>query len=99
MAKLGNPTLFCHDLVIDDDGRIADYRLRLKDHKRKAVEAFKALNFETFATGDSYNDLTMIDTADNKCLFRPPQRLIDERPDLSVATDHTGLRSVISTLL
>ena len=99
MAKLGNPTLFCHDLVIDDDGRIADYRLRLKDHKRKAVEAFKALNFETFAAGDSYNDLTMIDTADNKCLFRPPRRLIDERPDLSVATDHTGLRSVISTLL
>ena len=48
MAKLGNPTLFCHDLVIDDDGRIADYRLRLKDHKRKAVEAFKALNFDTF---------------------------------------------------
>ena len=99
MAKLGNPTLFCHDLVIDDDGRIADYRLRLTDHKRKAVEAFKALNFETFAAGDSYNDLSMIDTADNKCLFRPPQRLIDERPDLSVATDHGGLRSVISTIL
>lgn len=99
MAKLGNPTLFCHDLVIDDDGRIADYQLRLKDHKRKAVEAFKALNFDTFAAGDSYNDLTMIDSADNKCLFRPPQRLVDERPDLMVATDHAGLRSVISSIL
>lgn len=99
MAKLGNPTLFCHDLVIDEAGRIADYRLRLKDHKRKAVEAFKALNFDTFAAGDSYNDLSMIDAADNKCLFRPPQRLVDERPDLAVANDHTELQSIISNIL
>ncbi|MFP4069937.1 MAG: bifunctional phosphoserine phosphatase/homoserine phosphotransferase ThrH [Opitutales bacterium] len=99
MAKLGHPTLFCHDLVIDDDGRIADYRLRLKDHKRRAVEAFSALNFDTFAAGDSYNDLSMIDTADDKCLFRPPQRLIDERPDLAVAEDHTELRELINKVL
>ena len=99
MAKLGHPTLFCHDLVIDGDGRIADYRLRLKDHKRRAVEAFKALNFETFAGGDSYNDLSMIDTADNKCLFCPPQRLIDERPDLAVANDHAELRAHIQKIL
>lgn len=99
MAKLGHPTLFCHDLVIDESGRIADYRLRLKDHKRKAVEAFKALNFETFAAGDSYNDLTMIDSAENKCLFRPPQRLIDERPDLAVAKDHSELQAIIEKVL
>ncbi|WP_269524366.1 bifunctional phosphoserine phosphatase/homoserine phosphotransferase ThrH [Coraliomargarita parva] len=99
MAKLGNPTLFCHDLVIDESGRIADYQLRLKDHKRKAVEAFKALNFATFAAGDSYNDLSMIDTADNKALFCPPQRLIDERPDLKVATTHGELREIISSIL
>lgn len=99
MAKLGHPTLFCHDLVIDDDGRIADYRLRLKDHKRRAVEAFSALNFDTFAAGDSYNDLSMIDTADDKCLFRPPQRLIDERPDLALAEDHTELRELINKVL
>ena len=48
MAKLGHPTLFCHDLVIDESGRIADYTLRLKDHKRKAVEAFKALKFDRY---------------------------------------------------
>ena len=99
MAKLGNPTLFCHDLAIDDIGRIVDYRLRLKDHKRKAVEAFKALNFDAFAAGDSYNDLSMIDAADDKCLFCPPRRLIDERPDLSVATDHAELRANIEKTL
>ena len=95
MAKLGYPTLFCHDLVIDDDGRIADYRLRLPDHKRKAVAAFKELNFSTFAAGDSYNDLTMIDEADNRSLFRPPERLIAERPELPVARDHAELQAII----
>lgn len=99
MAKLGHPTLFCHDLLIDDAGRIADYRLRLQDHKRKAVEAFRTLNFATFAAGDSYNDLTMIENADDKCLFRPPQRLIDERPDLAVARDHEELRAYIEAIL
>jgi phosphoserine/homoserine phosphotransferase len=99
MAKLGHPTLFCHELVIDESGRIADYRLRLKDHKRKAIEAFQALNFDPFAAGDSYNALSMIDRADHKCLFRPPQRLIDERPDLALAEDHAELREVIARIL
>ena len=99
MAKLGHPTLFCHDLVVDDTGRIADYTLRLADHKRKAVEAFKALNFTTFAAGDSYNDLSMIDVADDRALYCPPERLITERPDLPVARDHRELRKIIEGTL
>ncbi len=99
MAKLGHPTLFCHDLVVDNTGRIADYTLRLADHKRKAVEAFKALNFTTFAAGDSYNDLSMIDVADDRALYCPPERLITERPDLPVARDHRELRKIIEDTL
>ena len=99
MAKLGHPTLFCHDLVVDNTGRIADYTLRLADHKRKAVEAFKALNFTTFAAGDSYNDLSMIDVADDRALYCPPERLIIERPDLPVARDHRELRKIIEDTL
>ena len=99
MAKLGHPTLFCHDLVIDDTGRIADYTLRIKDHKRKAVEAFKALNFDTFAAGDSYNDLSMIDVADKRALYCPPERLTIERPELPVARTHAELRQIIEGIL
>ena len=95
MAKLGNPTLFCHELVIDSDNRIADYKLRLKDHKRKAVEAFRTLHFDTIAAGDSYNDLSMIDSADKGILFCPPERLIKERPELPVAKNHAELRAMI----
>ena len=99
MAKLGHPTLFCHDLVVDETGRISDYSLRLADHKRKAVEAFKALNFTTFAAGDSYNDLSMIDVADERALYCPPKRLTIERPELSVAQDHRELRKIIEDIL
>ena len=99
MTKLGNPTLFCHELIIDDSNRIADYQLRIEDHKRKAVEAFKALNFTTFAAGDSYNDLSMIDVADHKSLFCPPERLTLERPELAVASTHDELRAIIEACL
>ena len=99
MAKLNYPTLFCHNLSIDNNGLIDDYCLRLKDHKRKAVEAFKALNFRTFAAGDSYNDLSMIEVAEHKALFCPPERLIKERPDLDVALTHEALKSLIQNIL
>lgn len=99
MAKLGNPTLFCHELVIDPDNRIADYKLRLKDHKRKAVEAFRLINFNTIAAGDSYNDLSMIGSADKGILFCPPERLTQERPDLPVADNHDALRAMIAEML
>ena len=99
MAKLGNPTLFCHELVVDSDNRIADYKLRLQDHKRKAVEAFRLLNFDTVAAGDSYNDLTMIDSSDHGILFCPPERLVQERSDLPVARNHDELKSIITEKL
>ena len=96
MAKLGNPTLFCHELVVGTDQRINDYKLRLKDHKRKAVEAFRSLNFKTMAAGDSYNDLSMIDCADKGILFCPPERLTKERPELPVAKSHIELQNMLA---
>ncbi len=99
MKKLGYPTLFCHQLTINSAGIIKDYNLRMKDHKRKAVEAFKALHFDTFAAGDSYNDLSMIETADHKALYCPPEKLIKERPDLAIANSHKELRKIIETIL
>ena len=93
MAKLGHPTLFCHELVIDANRRIADYKLR------KAVEAFRALNLSTIAAGDSYNDLSMIDSADQGILFCPPEHLIKKRPDLPVAGNHAELQTMIEERL
>lgn len=95
MARLGNPTLFCHELVTDDEGRILDYRLRQPDQKRKAVEALQNLNFRVIAAGDSWNDLTMLKAADAGILFRPPESLQAAEPNMPVTHSHEDLRAAI----
>ena len=78
MRKLAWPTIFCNSLVVDDDGNITGYTLRQKDGKRKAIEHLQAMGFRCFAAGDSYNDLTMIKTADSGSLFRAPENILEE---------------------
>lgn len=95
MAQLDWPTLFCNSLEIDAGGRVTDYRLRQEDGKRQAVKAFKSLNFEVVAAGDSYNDTTMLTEADLGLLFRPSQNVIDEFPDFRVAEDYPALEQYI----
>jgi phosphoserine/homoserine phosphotransferase len=97
MAQLGYPTLFCHDLVIADDGRVSDYRIRMPDQKREAVERFHQLNFQVIASGDSYNDTSMLGEADAGILFRPPDNVIAEFPQFPVATTYDALRAEFST--
>ena len=92
MAQLGNPTLFCHKLEADPQGAIVDYHLRQADPKRKAVQALHGLNFRIIASGDSYNDTTMLGEADAGILFCPPQNVIDEFPQYPVATSYEELR-------
>ena len=92
MRKLGRPTLFCHDLVINDAGRISDYAIRLPDQKRQAVERFHALNFQTIAAGDSYNDTTMLGAANAGILFRPPDNVIQEFPQFPVTRSYEELK-------
>ena len=95
MAKLGHPTLFCHNLVVEADGRIAGYQLRLDNHKQKAVEAFRDLNFHVVAVGDSYNDLAMIRAAHQGILFNAPNNVISENPDLPTASTYEVLKAKI----
>ena len=88
MKQLSWPTILCNSLVIDDKGMLAGIRLRQQDGKRKAIDAFRSMNFRTFAAGDSYNDLTMIRKADKGCLFRAPQNILKEEPDLKLCTTY-----------
>ena len=99
MAKLDYPSLFCHELVIAPDGRVADYKLRMGDQKRKAVEAFKSLNFKVVSTGDWYNDLSMLRAADRAVLYRPTERFAAENSDLPVATNYAELKAAFSKFL
>ena len=95
MHQLGNPTLFCHELVADEAGRVRDYRLRMRDQKREAVKAFKALNFHTIAAGDSYNDTTMLGEAHAGILFCPPANVIADFPQYPVTKTYAELKAEI----
>ena len=54
MKQLGHPTLLCHELEVEPNGKISDYRLRASDHKTKTVRALQGLNYEVIAAGDSW---------------------------------------------
>jgi len=96
IKKLGSPTLFCNYLVIDNDQSVTDYKLRIDDGKRRSVEAFNSIGFEVVASGDSYNDLSMIQTAARGVFFRPPESILSEYPQYPVAYDHKELFAMLS---
>lgn len=90
MRQLGWPTVLCHRLVVDDD-RIVDYRLRQHDQKRRAVEAFRSLDYRVIAAGDSYNDTSMLAAADAGFLFRAPDNVIAEFPRFPALREYDDL--------
>lgn len=96
MAQLDHPCLFCNSLVVDEQGRVADYQLRIRDGKRKAVMALKLLNFTVVAAGDSYNDTTMLAEADAGILFRPPDNVVRDFPQFPVTQTYDDLRAAFS---
>ena len=95
MAKLGNPTLFCHKLEVNDEGKITNYLLRQKDPKRQSVRAFQLLNYRVIAAGDSYNDTTMLKQAEAGILFKSPQNVIDEFPQFPAVHEYDELKQEI----
>jgi phosphoserine/homoserine phosphotransferase len=99
MEKLGRPTLFCNSLTLDHLGNITDYNLRQPDGKKKVAEALHNLNFKVIAVGDSYNDINMLRKADAGILFRPPQNVVNDNPDLPVAGSYDELKKIISSKL
>ena len=97
MKKLGYPTLLCHTLLIDENGRIEDWKIRCDDHKRKTVESLMQMNYQVIAAGDSYNDTSMLSAASAGILFRPPENVIAEFPQFPVARDYSELIDAIES--
>lgn len=98
MEQLSYPTLFCNNLEIDTNGSIVDYHLRQSNGKTMAVRALKELNFEVRAAGDSYNDLGMILEADSGVLFRSPETIRKEYPDLPAFEDYDDLLRFLTSV-
>jgi phosphoserine / homoserine phosphotransferase len=96
IEQLGRPTILCHNLVLDGD-RIVGYRLRMADQKRRAVEAFRALGYRVLASGDSYNDVSMLLAADAGFLFRAPERVRSEFPQLPAFDTYDELATALAS--
>ena len=95
MAQLGQPTILCHNLEVVAD-RIVGYRLRMEDQKRHAVLAFQSLGYRVLASGDSYNDVSMLLAADAGYLFRAPERVRDEFPQLPAFESYAELTAALT---
>jgi phosphoserine/homoserine phosphotransferase len=91
MEKLGQPTIFCNFLTADKQGFISRYHLRQKDGKKKAVTSLKNIGYRVHAAGDSYNDITMLKTADLGVLFNPPGSIAKKFPEFKIAKDYKEL--------
>jgi len=99
IEKLQRPTLFCNSLTVAANGRITDYVLRQQDGKRKVVEGLQGMNFKVVAMGDSYNDITMLQTAETGILFRPPESVVAEFPEFPVTDNFEDLRDILQKAL
>ena len=92
MKQLGWPTLFCHQLEVNAEGSIVDYHLRQKNPKQKSVEALHLLNYRVIAAGDSYNDTTMLKSAEVGILFHAPDNVKKEFPQFKAVDTFADLK-------
>jgi len=96
---LGYPTVFCNSLTVDDDDNITGHILRLKDQKRKAVEAFQRLNFRVIAVGDSFNDISMMKVSERAILMNPSEKVVKAHPEFPVCFDYDALKQRIMEIV
>jgi len=98
LRQLNWPMLLCHKLVVEND-RIMDYKLRVPDQKKKAVAAFKALNYFVVSAGDSYNDTAMLGEANAGFLIHAPENVKKEFPQFKAVESHAELLKLIKGAL
>lgn len=95
MEKLGWPTIFCNSLEVAPDGEITGFRMRIENPKYATVKALQSVGFETIASGDSYNDLGMIQASKAGFLFRSTDQIRKEHPELPAYETYDELMAAI----
>ena len=95
MRKLGWPALFCNELVVAPDGEVTGFRLRCKETKLSTVRAFQSVGYDTIAAGDSFNDLKMIQASKAGFLFRAPESIKAQFPEIPSCEDFDELLRLI----
>ena len=99
MKKLGWPTLFCNSLEIAEDGTITDYKMRVEKSKYTTVKALQSIGFDTIASGDSHNDMGMIQASKAGFLFKSTESIKAEYPDIPAFDEYDDLLAAIKEVL
>ena len=99
MKKLGNPTLLCNTLEVAENGEITGYKMRCEHSKLSTVRALQSVGFETIASGDSYNDLEMIQASKKGFLFRSTEKIKKDFPHLPAFESYDELFEAIKNSL
>ena len=99
MEKLGWPTLFCNELEVAEDGSITGYKLRCEQTKLTTVRALQSIGFDTIASGDSHNDMGMIQASKAGFLFRSTEQLKKEHPEIPAYESFDDLLAAIRGVL
>ena len=99
MKKLGWPSIFCNSLEVAPDGGVTGFKLRPQPTKLKTVQAFQSIGYDTIASGDSYNDLGMIQASKAGFLFRSTEQIKKDYPDIPAFEEFDDLLAAIKAAL
>lgn len=99
MKKLGLPTIFCNTLEVAPNGEITGYKMRCDKSKYTTVKALQSCGFETIASGDSFNDLGMIEASKAGFLFRTTDKIKADYPQYQAFTEYSELLNAIKKVI
>ena len=99
MEKLGWPTIFCNSLEVADNGEITGFKMRIENSKLTTVKALQSIGYETIASGDSYNDLGMIQASKAGFLFKSTDKIKADHPELPAFETYDELMAAIKKAL
>ena len=99
MEKLGWPTIFCNSLEVAENGEITGFKMRIENSKYTTVKALQSIGYETIASGDSYNDLGMIQASKAGFLFKSTEQIKKDNPDLPAFEEYDELLAAIKKAL
>lgn len=99
MKKLGWPTIFCNSLEVAENGEITGFKMRIEQSKLTTVKALQSIGYETIASGDSFNDLGMIQASKAGFLFKSTDKIKADYPQIPAYETYEELMAAIKKAL
>ena len=99
MKKLGYPTIFCNSLEVAPDGEITGFKMRCENSKLTTVKALQSIGYDTIASGDSHNDLGMIQASKAGFLFKSTDAIKAEYPEIPAYETYEELLGAIKSVI